>query len=166
MKQLFALGVLVAFAATGCGGVTAYRPARTAQGELTMSYNDGLEIWNGQQRVAHAYRFSELPDFVRCVPDAKRHAEAARSSGRTAGLLSGLSIGFAITGIAGGLTGASLSETQGAQAAWLVGGLALEVAAVALGASSMGQKTKALGHAADAVNFYNDAAGSVGGSCR
>ena len=50
-------------------------------------------------------------------------------------------------------------------AALLIGGLVLEAGAIALGAMSLGAKAQASGHALDAVNYYNDAAGSLGGRC-
>jgi len=48
----------------------------------------------------------------------------------------------------------------------LVGALIVEAIAIGLGAGSLGAKAHANGHALDAVNFYNDALGSSGGSCR
>jgi hypothetical protein len=165
VKRIAFLAALAAALQSGCATATAYHPAVTAPGELTLSYGNGVEVWNGQKQVARSFSYEGLPDFVRCVPDAARHAEAARDAGRSAALFSGLGIGLALTGTAGGLTGAELSRSSTGVTAFLVGGLVMEVAAVTFGALSLGQKSQANGHASDAVNYYNDAVGSVGQVC-
>jgi hypothetical protein len=122
-------------------------------------------VWSGDHRVARGPRYEGLSDFVRCVPDALRHSEAAQSAGARAAVLTPLSVGFAIVGL-GGLSGlAYRNKDDRAMGALLLGGLALEITAVVLAGNSYAAKWKAQGNAIDAVNFYNDAAGSRGESC-
>lgn len=83
---------------------SAYRPTRPAAGEITLSYDHGFELEAGTSHIATGPRYSGLADFVRCVPDARRHAEAAESWGSRSAVLSGFSIGLAATGL-GGLAG-------------------------------------------------------------
>jgi hypothetical protein len=150
---------------TGCSAATAYKPARTAAGELTLSYDDGFRVTTPSRPVADGPRYSGLADFVGCVPKAREHAEGAQSWGRTSTVLSGLTIGFAAVGM-GGLAGLAFTdEKPGTAAAFLVGGLLVETAAIVLGATSIGARSRAHGNAFDAVNYYNDALGFSGGSC-
>ena len=158
--------LVLVVALAGCGSAhTAFRPVRVAPGELTLRYDDGFEIWSGRGLVASGPRYDGLTGFVRCVPDAERHAREAESSGLSASLMSGFSIGFAATGL-GGLGGLYwLHKDNTTMAAFLVSGIVLEVGAIALGASSLSAKAEAHGNALDAVNFYNDAVGFQGAGC-
>jgi hypothetical protein len=147
---------------------SAYAPARSAPEELTLRYDSGFEIRSPKGLVAQGPGYYGLADFVRCVPDAERHARAAQKDGTGAYLLSGFSIGFAVAGL-GGLSGLYYAQEahrdEAAMVGLLVGGLVTELVAIALGAASMGAKTKAHGNALDAVNYYNDAKGFSGESC-
>lgn len=161
---------LVPFLALACAAcstaASSYHPVRVLPGELTVHYDEGFEISAGRTRLTgSAERYAGLADFVGCVPAAREHAEAAQSLGTTVGVLKGFSIAFSIGGL-GGLAGVAFKgKDDGAMAGLLVAGIAVELAAVALGAGSLGAKSHAHGHALDAVNLYNDAAGSLGGAC-
>ncbi len=146
---------LFAALATGCAA-TAYRPSRTAPGELALRYDGALQVWSADRRVAQAPTFDGLEELVACSPEARRHAEEARRDGSRASILSLASFGLAVAGL-GGLSGLALHRDDRAMAGLLVGGIAVEVAAVALAGSSLSAKWKAQGNAIDAVNFYNDA---------
>jgi hypothetical protein len=165
MRGALALAA-VALLSAGCTTArSAYAPTRTAPGELTLRYDSGFEVRSDKGVVAHGPGYYGLADFVRCVPDAARHAKAAQADGTGAYLLSGFSIGFAIAGL-GGLGGLYYNHKDDtAMAGLLLAGLGVEVIAVALGAASLGAKTKAHGNALDAVNYYNDAKGFAGESC-
>jgi hypothetical protein len=111
-----ALALLVVLA-IGCAE-TRYVPRVVARGELTLQYHGAYEMWGGGRQVARGLGWRGLTDYVGCVPEAREHAERARSSGRAA---LGLSIaGGLIGGLAlGGLTG--LFDTDH-EWQWLGGG--------------------------------------------
>jgi hypothetical protein len=157
---------LLALSAGACASArTTYAPVRVAPAELTLRYDDGFEIWSAKGKLTSGPRYQGLTDFVRCVPDAERHARDAESAGASASLLSGFSIGFAVAGL-GGLGGlAYLHKDDTMMEAFLISGLVLEVAAIALGASSLAARSHAHGNALDAVNFYNDAVGFERSGC-
>ncbi|MGI5862463.1 MAG: hypothetical protein ACOX6T_10465 [Myxococcales bacterium] len=159
-----ALAAVALIAAAGCAApATIYRPARAAPTELTVRYDDGFEVWAADAPVARGLRYEGLEQAVRCVPEAKRHAEAASRSGSAASVLSGFSIGLAVGGLAG--LGGFAFEDDRVTAAFLVSGVVLEALAIVTGAQSLSQKAKANGHALDAVNYYNDAVGYSGAGC-
>ena len=166
MKRALGMAASVVLAATSCtAATTAVRPQQAAPGELTLRYDGSFELWSGAGKIAKGPRYAGLTDFVNCVPDARRHAEAAEASGRRSRVLAGFSIGLATGGL-GGLAGLAFRDkNDGAMAAFLAGGLALEVVAIALGATSISARRDAHGNALDAVNFYNDAVGYSGSSC-
>lgn len=162
-----AVALLSLLALAGCSSAqTRYQPARAVPGELVLRYDDGFEAWADGQKVASSPGYSGLAEYVRCVPDARRHAEAAQSWGSGSVVLSGVSIGLAVGGL-GGLAGLHFKDkNDAAMAGLLVGGLVVEAAAIALGASSLNARAQAHGHALDAVSFYNDGVGfSGGGGC-
>lgn len=158
--------LLCLLAAVGCGhGVSGYRTTRAAPGELLLHYDDGFEIRSPHGKVTAGPGFGGLTDYVRCVPEARRHAESAEAYGVGATVMSGFSIGVAAVGL-GSLAGLSLREKDpSTMTALLIGGVVLEAIAIGLGAGSLGAKSYANGNALDAVNYYNDAVGAQGGSC-
>lgn len=157
---------LLASGLLGCGtGLTTYSPKLVAQDELWLRYDNHFEIYSGDRRVAEGYRYTGLADFVRCVPDARRHAEESESDGATG---FGLSIGAGTSAIVGlgGLSGLAFYKSNTTtMAALLGGGIGLEVVGLVMAIVSRGYKASANGHAVDALNYYNDALGSLGGSC-
>ena len=155
-------------ALAGCGtGFTVYSPKLVAQGELLLRYDNRFEIYTADRPVAEGVRYAGLADFVRCVPDAHRHAKEAEEDGSLGYGLSIAGGASAILGL-GGLSGLAFysdktkTTTMGAL---LGGGIALEVAGLLMAIVSRGYKASANGHAVDALNYYNDAVGSLGGSC-
>ncbi len=161
-----ALALAAALASSGCGSaMSTYRPVRVLPSELNVRYDDAFLVYAGDQPLTEGPRFEGLTDFVHCVPAARYHAEAAEGWGSTAGVLKGLTFGLAGAGL-GGLAGLGFNgKDDMAMFALLIGGVVLEALAITTGAVSMGAKTQASGHALDAVNYYNDAAGSLGGMC-
>ncbi|HCF60574.1 MAG TPA: hypothetical protein DFS52_21570 [Myxococcales bacterium] len=160
-RVLVATALLVG---AGCAApATTYRPVHAAPTELTVRYGDEFEVWAADAPVARGLRYQGLDEVVRCVPEAKRHAEAASRSGSAAGVLSGFSIGLAVGGLAG-LSGFAFEDDR-VTAAFLVSGVVIEALAIVLGGQSLSQKAKANGHALDAVNLYNDAVGYDGRGC-
>lgn len=162
-----ALGVLLCCALLGgCGSASStYRPARVYASELNVQYDDGFLVFAGNRLVSEGPGFAGLSNQVHCVPDARRHAESAESWGTAASLFKGFTFGLAGAGL-GGLAGLGFKDKdETLMASLLVAGLVLEAGAIALGAASLGAKAQASGHALDAVNYYNDAVGSLGGSC-
>lgn len=157
---------LAATVLAGCSSAAStYRPARVLPAELSVRYDDAFQIYAGHKPLTEGPRFDGLTDFVRCVPDARRHAESAEGWGSTAGVLKGLTFAFSGIGL-GGLAGLGFNgKDDTLMAGLLIGGLVVEGLAIAMGAISLGAKAQASGHALDAVNYYNDAAGSVGGMC-
>ena len=157
---------LLAGGLLGCGtGLTQYSPKLVAQDELWLRYDNHFEIYSGDRRIAEGYRYSGLADFVHCVPEAHRHAEESESDGAMGYGLSIAAGASAIVGL-GGLSGLGFYKSNTTtMAALLGGGIGLEVVGLVMAIVSRGYKASANGHAVDALNYYNDALGSQGGSC-
>lgn len=162
----FAAVIALSGALFGCApGLSRYLPAVVARGELLVRYDDGVELWAGGQPVASGPRYHGLPAFVRCVPDAQRHAQEAVDAGAEG-------LGYSVTGGAlavvglGGLAGLAFKDRNDTvMAAFFVTGIGVEVLGVIFAGLARGAKLSAIGHAIDAANYYNDAVGSLGGSC-
>jgi hypothetical protein len=170
MSRSHAIFVLAATATlaslSGCGAATTRYDARVvAPGELTLRYNDGIEFWSAGRPVARGLGYHGLPEFVRCVPRAKEHALAARSSGAAGVTLSVFGGVLAVGGL-GGLGGLAVEDKNRPLAnGLLMAGVGAEVLGLILAGIGRQYKVNANGHAVDAMNFYNDQVGSLGGSC-
>jgi hypothetical protein len=151
---------------SGCSvATTRYDAQMVARGELILRYNDGYEMWSAGRPVTHGVRYKGLPKFVRCVPLAHQHALEARADGTTAVTLSVLGGVFAVGGL-GGLAGLAFKdENPSAMYGLLLGGVGMEVLGLVLASVGRSYKVSANGHAVDAMNYYNDEVGSLGGSC-
>jgi hypothetical protein len=155
MRALLTLVVCV-----GCANTT-YTPQVVARGELVLTNHDGLQMHADGKRVARSLQWYGLEHYVRCVPVAKQHAAAAANRGRA-------SLAFSILGgtlgvlALGGLVG--LADDQHLWA-WLGGGVGAGVLGVVFAGSSQLLRNQANGHAIDAMNYYNDAVGSLGQDC-
>lgn len=164
---LFALAATAALASlSGCSAATTRYDARVvAPGELTLRYNDGVELWAAGRPVARGLAYAGLPEFVRCVPRAEEHARAARTSGAAAVTLSVFGGALAVGGL-GGLAGFAFADKNRSLEYGLLGaGVGVEVLGLILAGIGRQYKVDANGHAVDAMNFYNDQVGSLGGSC-
>ncbi len=155
----------VAAALVGCSSASGYEPRYVGPGELTLRYDDGLQIWAAKKILADSPAFGGLADYVRCVSAAAEHAEAAESDGSAA-----VGTGWAggIIGVAGlgGLAGLGYLEQDEVKAFAILGtGVAAGLLGISLALISRSLKNTANGHAVDAVNYYNDDIGSLGGSC-
>lgn len=149
----------------GCHHATEYQPEYVARGELTLRYDDGFQIYAGNEMLAESPRYDGLAHYVRCTPRAAYHAEEAESDGSFAIGLGATGVGLGFAGL-GGLAGLAFVEDDKPVAFALLGsGLAVGLLGVILAAVSRGYKNSANGHAVDALNHYNDAVGSRGGSC-
>jgi hypothetical protein len=157
-RPIIAVAVLVL---GGCATVAP--PARP--GLLEWRRTDAMELTSQGAPVASAPTFEGLADFVRCVPDAARHARAAESAGGAGHVLSTLAVTGALVGL-GGLYGLSdRARLDGTQWAFLGSGLVIELVSLGLAGGSLQQRTQALGHALDAANYYNDAVDAGAASC-
>lgn len=145
---------------TGCA-TTQYAPQLVARGEITLGYDGGFVMRAEGKTIASGLSYRGLPGYVACVPEAHRHAKSAQSHGGAAIALSVLGVTLSLASL-GGLVG--LADTDH-QWAWLGGGLASGVVGLTLSSISWREKNQANGHALDAVNYYNDAVGSLGASC-
>ena len=154
---------LTALTLSGAGcAATSYEPAVVARGELTLSYDHrGFAIEAGRQPLSHGLLYKGLPEYVRCVPEAARHAREAQSSGRGAVTLSVLGAVIGLSGLFG-FYGFYDKENI---IPWLLGGIGAGIVGTTLGGVSHRYKNHANGHALDAVNYYNDAVGSLGATC-
>jgi len=144
----------------GCAD-THYTPLVVARGELILSNHDGLQLHAGGHRVARAMSWRGLDRFVRCVPRAHENAAAAERDGSASVALAWLGGSFGVLAL-GGLVGVA---DQDHLWEWLAGGVASGVLGLAFAASSRMLRNRANGHAVDAMNFYNDAVGSLGATC-
>ncbi|MCH9681213.1 MAG: hypothetical protein K0V04_07265 [Deltaproteobacteria bacterium] len=144
----------VCLAASGCSVYAS--PGFTAPGQLGLAYDDELQVYADQQRLAAEPAFEGLEDHVECVPRARVHARAARRHGRHARRLAwaGGSIGVASLG---GLGGLALLDSNPKAAGAIVGtGLAVGVLGIILAGSARAHRNRAAGNAVDSVNYYND----------
>lgn len=144
----------------GCGA-TFYTPQVVARGELTLRYSHGFELVAGGQRVAKGLSYRGLTDYVRCVPMAEQHARSAQRNGSAAITLSVLG---ALIGVSG-LTGLIGIWDEPNRYSWVGGGIGLGALGATLALLSWRYKNHANGHAIDAMNYYNDAVGSLGATC-
>lgn len=146
--------------ASGCA-TSNYAPQVVARGELTLRYDGGFELSAGGQPVAKGLTYRGLDRYVRCVPEAHKHARQAQTAGGTA-------IAFSVLGGllgAGGLTSLVALVDGDHWQAWLGGGLGMATVGLTFSILSWRFKNHANGHAIDAMNFYNDSVGSLGATC-
>jgi hypothetical protein len=152
--------------ASGCGsGFTNYPPRVLAPNELTLRYENEFQVWAPDGMVARGVRYDGLAEYVRCVPDAHRHAVEAESAGSAA---VGMTVAGGVLAVGGlaGLGGLAFKDKDPAvMAAFFTAGISAEVIGLVLAAVGRAKKTDANGHAVDAVNYYNDAVGSEGRGC-
>ena len=161
----FAVVAVSAALLGGCGsGLTMVEPRLLAPHELTLRYDNEFQVWSPSGEVASGVRYSGLRDYVGCVPDAARHAAEAESAGDTAVGLTVAGITLGVGGMAG-LAGLAYQDKPDVMAGLLLGGIGVEVLGLVLAAVGRTYKVDANGHAVDAVNYYNDAVGSLGGRC-
>lgn len=168
MKRLaMILGAASLGLLAGCGhGVTKYQPQLRAWGELTMRYDDGFSMTAEGKEIASGNTWSGLTEYVQCVPKAKEHAEAAESRGTTAVVLSWVGAGVGLASLGSLAAVPDYDKHQEVSNVALALGLTGAVTGVILAAIGRNQKPTANGHAVDAMNYYNDAVGSRGGTCR
>ena len=145
---------------SGCA-TTSYTPTLVARGEITLRYENRFALVAGQKPLSHGLLYKGLPEYVRCVPEAARHAQQAQQSGRGAIALSVLGAVLGVGGL-GGLYGLYDRDNL---LPWLAGGVGLGIVGATLAGLSYRLKNHANGHALDAVNYYNDAVGSLGATC-
>lgn len=166
MKHLW-IGALGLGLLTGCGhGVTSYLPQLRAQGELTLRYDDGFSMTADGREIASGNTWSGLTEYVKCVPKAKEHAEAAESSGAAATALSWIGAGIGLASLGSLAAVPDYEKHQDTSNIVLGLGLTAAVTGVVLAAVGRAQKPHANGHAVDAMNYYNDEVGSRGGTCK
>ncbi|HZS37684.1 MAG TPA: hypothetical protein VFF06_12695 [Polyangia bacterium] len=153
---------VIALIASGCA-TTEYQPQLVARGELTLRYQGGFEMWGGGRRVARGLGWSGLPEYVRCVPQASDQAQKAARDGT---LSTALSITGGIFGVLpiGALIGFGVDYPDHV-GIWLGTGVGMAVLGVVLAGFGRKLKNSANGHAVDALNYYNDAVGSLGATC-
>ena len=155
----------LALVLTSCSAGSTFRPSLVAARELTLSARSGLAVHAGSQERPGAPEPVDLYDAVWCVPEAQRHAEAARSTQKEVARLQGVSFVSYFAGLTGlaGLAFRGRDDTL--MASLLISGAVLELLSIATGASAYVLKGHVDGHTVDAVNYYNDALGFSGGSC-
>lgn len=159
------VGVLALAGTVGCASLSEYQPKHVGPAELTLRYEKGVTIYSGRRYLTRGPRYDGLAEHVRCVPLAYEHARYAQKHGRSrVGLAwSGGALGVASLG---GLSGFAFLEEQPKTAFALLGaGLGVAVLGIVLAGSSRSAGNQAHGNAIDALNYYNDAVGSLGGSC-
>jgi hypothetical protein len=162
VKRAIAIALVASVASLGCS-TTQYTPQLVARGELTLRYHGRFEMVAGNRVIARGLAWNGLTDHVRCVPAAQEQAVKAARDG-TASLV--LSIAGGIFGVLpiGALIGFGVDYPNNV-GAWLGTGVGLAVIGVVLAGVGRKLKNSANGHAVDALNFYNDAVGSLGATC-
>jgi len=145
--------------------MSSYEPQHVGPAELTLRYNRGVEVYSGRNFLAKGPTYRGLAEHVSCVPRAYEHARYAQKHGRAR---RGLAWSGGALGVAslGGLSGFAFLEEEPKTAFALLGaGLGVAVLGIVLAGASRSAGNQAHGNAIDAINYYNDAVGSVGGSC-
>lgn len=161
------IGALSLGLLAGCGhGVTSYVPQLRAQGELTLRYDDGFSMTAEGTEIASGNGWSGLSEYVKCVPKAKEHADAAQSAGAAATALSWIGAGIGLASLGSLAAVADYEKHEETSNVVLSLGLTAAVTGVVLAAIGRAQKPVANGHAVDAMNYYNDEVGSLGGTCK
>ncbi|MEZ4295394.1 MAG: hypothetical protein R3B70_10495 [Polyangiaceae bacterium] len=152
---------------SGCGsGVTQYSPQLRARGELTLRYDDGFSMTAEGKEIASGVTWGGLSEYVKCVPKAKEHADAAQAEGAAAVSMSWIGAGIGL-GSLGSLGGLVVYDKDPDLAGAILGiGVAAAITGVVLAAVGRNRKNHANGHAVDAMNYYNDEVGSYGGTCK
>ncbi len=153
--------VLALVVTSGCA-TTQYAPQLVARGELQLGYDGGFVMRAEGKPVTSGLAYRGLARYVACVPEAHKHARSAQNHGGAAIALSVLGVTFSLASL-GSLAG--LADPQN-QWTWLGSGLAAGALGLTLSAVSWREKNQANGHAIDAMNYYNDAVGSLGATCQ
>jgi hypothetical protein len=168
-KSYVALALCLTFGSGCTAAYTTYTPKYVARGELTLRYNDGVEVWAGKKLLADAPAFGGLTHYVRCVDDAREHAEAAESDGSAAiGMgIAGTMIGVTALGALSGVYFVANEDTEDDVTGYAIlgSGVVVGLLGMTLALISRSFKNSANGHAVDAMNYYNDSVGYYGGSC-
>jgi hypothetical protein len=157
---------LAGVASTGCTYAPSIHAPRYARArELVLTYDEGYVLSAGGRPVAKGHGFEGLASFVGCVPGARANAEAAEANGAAVVPLQAVGATLGVGGL-GGLSGIAFLGKNGSTAAGLLlGGLGVQLLGLVLVAAGAQAKVNANGHAVDAMNYYNDAAGSRGLGC-
>lgn len=139
-----------------------YTPRYIAQGEVSVRGSTwNTEFYGGTKWIASTRSaYLGLETFVHCVALARRHAASASS-------LQNWSVILRRGAWVGGTTGTMLLvigsvQERGDLGAW-AGGLFGVAMGMTIGAAVL--QHRALGHALDAMNHYNDGVGSLGRTC-
>lgn len=148
---------------------TLYNPILVGQGELVPRYRayTGLELWAGRRPVARALSgYHGLRHFVRCVPMAREHATWAYVHTGLQWSITGLALAGSIAGFAHmniwfSTPNRSKDELSNQRMFPLYGVGVLGL--LLFGRLAFAPRAK--GHAIDAMNYYNDAKGSLGQTC-
>lgn len=151
----------------GCAD-TAYAPGLVARSELTVRVRRGrIEMWDSQGKVdQETYSaFTSWPRLagrVRCVPKAHQHARTARNLSIASGVVHTAGLGLLTIGSL--FVWGDLGVRFGFYP-WRAQSLVPILASLPLFPIGVAFRNHANGHAVDALNYYNDAVGSLGGSC-
>ena len=163
-KSLHMLGLCAGLLLASCSN-TRYVSRHVARGELTLGVRaGGLEIYRGaeHQRIASSWgRWQGLEEYVRCAKKAQAHAKQAESHGNPIA-----NVGIALVGLLGGggfFWGGVAADNNG-----VLLGIGTIFSAISVGAAILiaQERNVANGHAVDAMNYYNDAVGSLGATCK
>lgn len=162
MMRLHLLSYLIAFLLLGCAS-SYYPPQNTAQGEITLRMRPTkLEVFAEGKQIASSWTYSGLNNYVKCVPQADRHSRKSSHFGRASVFATTLS--FLTNASAIGFTAAAIVDT-GYWREWTGAAVGGYVFSTAMMITARFLKDHADGHAIDAVNYYNDAVGSIGATC-
>lgn len=162
-----------------------YEPQLLSRGEMTVRANwRGVELRAGGQRIASSLGlYDGLTDYVGCVPRARTYAERARFTSIAAAVFSGGAVLFGLLGFGYLIRDAatydqpSLSDCkpgdQGTEQCTVrytnqpLSGRSFTLSLIGsvLAGLSVSLRYRATGQAVDAMNYYNDAVGSLGATC-
>lgn len=133
-----------------------YEPQRLARGEMTSRARTwGVTFSAGGVTVAESTSlYARLPSYVSCVPRARAHALHAQ-------LNQGFSYGLGLATVAFSIATVTLVAQRSLDSTAFGTGF---TTALTLG-GTLALRHRALGHAIDAMNYYNDQVGSLGATC-
>jgi hypothetical protein len=155
-RSLASIGVGSCLAVVGCGS-TVFVPQRLHRGEAYLAYDGHLQVLAHGRVAAEEPGFLGLRELVKCSYEADTQARKARRRGRAAQALAWTGVALGVGSVVSIAGVATLQSNRTVGTALLAGGLSAGGLGIAFGLGSRRERSQAVGHAVDAVNFYNDA---------
>jgi hypothetical protein len=149
---------LILSLSSGCAASSQYLRADATPHEIVWAFDGGLAARQDGAEIGGDARWGDLPEAVRCVPEAVHYADGARSRATAGHVLEWSGVAMMAGGLGGGLAmgfGQQWSDQGTLTAVGVIGGGLLAGLGVWLAGYLDAHASNA--QAIDAVNVYNDA---------